>query len=363
VLGRRQDWNGLRSHFEAVVGAERAVLAEHPSSTASHYVLRKVFEWQKAYDKVYCCSTLLHALGEARPEDEAFVRANQAAALQPPRQTLSAAALDEFLLAPAERGSLREILRIGEEALDKLYPSDLGRHQVTRAHRTSQKSHPRLWEAAADAARVLGVPEFELYVGTAFPNDVAVENGDPPALILGSHWLQHAGTQELKFLLARGLGRARARLLGALKLPLEELGQFIAALLTLEVGSFVPPYPAQLIEPLARRIVRVLPKRALRELGPYALEVAGGDFDPAAWKRALEATAVRAGTLICADIPVAVETCLRLDGVWDDPSPPRSPKELAGRLERSPRALEVPAFAVSDEHFELRRQLGMSVSP
>jgi hypothetical protein len=168
---------------------------------------------------------------------------------------------------------------------------------------------------------------------------------------------------ELRFLLGRAFGRVRAGFAGVLKLTEDQLGQFVAALLSLEVGSFVPPYDPATIEALAKRVQKLVGKKALRALGPYALEVAGTGFAPAAWAAAFEATAVRAGLVACGDPTAAIETALRLDGTWDVPEPPKNPAELRERIRESARCKEILTFAVSEDHFALRQQLGLSVSP
>jgi tetratricopeptide (TPR) repeat protein len=363
VLGRMKDWKALSGHLSTVLETQRERIAEEPWRVQSYLVLRKVFEWQKAYDSIYCAAQVLQLVGASRPEDDSYVRANSQAAGAPARHALTEAGVQDHLLSPAERGSLREILKIGEEALDRIFPGDLARLQVTRAQKVTSRSHPQLLEIVSDVARTLAVGAFELYVAPTPQNAILVENTDPPAIILPERLTAGRRPRELRFFLGHGLGRIRARLVGAQRISPEELAQFVAAMLVLEVGSFVPPYPAETIEPLLRRIQKHLPKKSLRELGPYALEVAGKPLDPNAWRQAFDATATRAAVLVCGDIGVAVESALRLDGVWDDPRPPRGPEELLARLPKSPRALETLRFALSDDHFALRQLLGISVSP
>ena len=351
VLARLKDWKALGSHLEGVLRTHRARISEAPAAPQSYQVLRKVFEWQKAYDRVFCAASALQVLRAARPEDEAFVRGNSAAAQVRIRSPLAESALEVHLLAPAERGSLREILRIGEESLERIYPQDLARHQVARAHKVTTKSSPRLHEMAQEIARGFGVNEYDLYVVPELPQPVWIENGSPPAILLSERHAQATTTRpaEVRFLLGYALGRIRSGLVAACKIPPEELGHFVAAMLALEVGSFVPPYPAALVEPLARRIQKLLPKKSLRDLGPYALEVAGKGFTPHAWRAAFEATAARAGLLVAGDLAVGIEIARVLDG--------------AESLDKSPRALEALQFAVSEDHFVLRQQLGISISP
>jgi tetratricopeptide (TPR) repeat protein len=363
VLARLKDWKALGAHLDGVLRMHRARIAEAPWRVQSYQVLRKVFEWQKAYDRVYCAAGVLHVLGAARPEDDAFLRANQAAALAPARAVLADALVEQQLVAPSERGSLREILRVSQEALEKIYPPDPARHQLSRATRISPRGNPRLHALATEVAHTFGVAAFELHVTAGAASPVAVDGGEPPLVILSAAAAHSNRSQELRFLLGYALGRIRAGLVAAFKLRQDELGRFVAALLALEVGSFVPPYPPSAIEPLARRIQKALSKKALRALGPYALELAGDRFQPETWLRSFEATATHAAVLACADIPTAVETALRLDGAWDRPAPPRNPEELGQRIRESPHALEALGFAVSEDHFMLRQQLGISVSP
>src|ERR1041384_6987775 len=130
-----------------------------------------------------------------------------------------------------------------------------------------------------EVARMLGAPDIELYLSPS-ATAIALENSSPPALILPEGLVRQSRGRELRFLLGYGIGRIRAGLVAASKISLEELGQFVAAMLVLEVGSFVPPYPKDTIEALSRRIQKTLSKKALRELGPYALEVAGHSLQP-----------------------------------------------------------------------------------
>src|SRR5262249_27179761 len=63
MLARLKDWKALGAHLEGVLRTHRARIAEAPWQPQSHQVLRKVFEWQKAYDRVYCTAQVLLVLG------------------------------------------------------------------------------------------------------------------------------------------------------------------------------------------------------------------------------------------------------------------------------------------------------------
>src|SRR5262249_19062948 len=159
-------------------------------------------------------------------------------------------------------------------------------------------------------------PDVTLYLDHVHPDRVTLAGGRPPTIALGALWVTQADPLQLKFVLGCALGRARAGLLAAFHLPADELGRLPAALIQVETGSLLPPYSKDELEPIARRLAKTLPKKLLRELGPYALELSGANFQPLLWKRALEATAVRAGMLVCADVPAALESALRLDAGW-----------------------------------------------
>src|SRR6185436_20294602 len=92
--------------------------------------------------------------------------------------------LEEIALPPQVPRGVRNVLRILGPTLARAARPNLKRWEVGRGERQPSGSGLR---ALADGLAVdLGVRNFEVYVSTARPRALAVEPGDPPAVVIGS---------------------------------------------------------------------------------------------------------------------------------------------------------------------------------
>src|SRR6185436_1407445 len=110
--------------------------------------------------------------------------------------------LEEIALPPQVPRGVRNVLRILGPVLARAARPNLRRWEVGRGER--QPPGGGLRAIADTLAADLGVRNFELYVSTARPRALAVEPGDPPALIVGAE-LAALGAPAVRFACGYGL--------------------------------------------------------------------------------------------------------------------------------------------------------------
>ena len=128
----------------------------------------------------------------------------------------------------------------------------------------------------------------------------------------------------------------------------DEMGVLLAGLLR----QFSPEFAPASIDPALvgaeqQKLRRLIPNQLLQELGPFALGIAGGEFDHRAiWASIIEG-GNRAGLLAAGTVAGALGALLRLGG-YRDIHQGASDLFVAGLLR----------FAVGEDHASLRAHLG-----
>jgi hypothetical protein len=188
------------------------------------------------------------------------------------------------------------------------------------------------------------VREFEAFVPGAHPLALAVEPGDPPAIVLGAQLLDR-GPAAVRF----AAGYAMRLCETHFDLLLEHGPMEAAATLAAIIRHFLPEFRPPFIDPAAlvaaeARVARPLAKTARGELAPFASEIAGA-FSPEGLHLDAEETGARAGLLACGDVAAALDViALRVLGF---PAP-----SLFAAMQ-IPVAARLVEFALSDDHEEL----------
>jgi hypothetical protein len=249
--------------------------------------------------------------------------------------------LDERALPADVQTGVRHVLRMLGPGLTRASKPDLRRYQVGRGQRQGRGTPVR--ELLTPLAADLGVRELDLYVSTAHPLAMAVEPGDPPAIILGAQLVE--------------MGRSALRFAGAFLLRLVEThfallahgGPAEAGLLLAAVArQFLPDFrPPQLDGPALAaaeiRVSRALGKSLRAELAPFASHIAGAFSPEALYLDALE-TGARAGLLACGDLAIALEVIARTAG---------HAQATPDILRQLPLANRLSDFALSEDYEEL----------
>jgi tetratricopeptide (TPR) repeat protein len=336
---RRDDPTSAKVHLDVALQSLRQ-LAAGGADPAPYHTIFRAYVWRKDPDQAYATASLLEALGDAGDDERAFI-ARFALREQLPGPTLADPALDDFLYHPALPPGFRHLIRALDEGLQKLHRGDLKRFGVSKSDRLPRGGHA-VSQLVAEVAGHLELADVEVYVAGGASSVLAIEPGEPTALILGSRLIERAHERELRFLLSRQLKMAQARLLVPLRMGADELAVLVAGLVRQFVQDFNPQgLDTAAVASESARVGKLVPKKQHAQLLPFALECAAADIDLRGLSAALAHSANRAGLVACGSIAHAVSALARLG---DDAQ-----------------TRELRRFIVSDEHTELRRAAGVAV--
>lgn len=263
--------------------------------------------------------------------------------------------IDELVMPPGRAAGLRQVMRLFGPVLARTLKPDLRAFGLARSRRVPSGRSPRTYfESLAVDLNQRG---FDLYVAGDPPAVLAVEPGDPPALIVGERWVE-AGPVALRFAAGTAL-RLAATHFDLLLAGGPEAG---AALLSALVRAFVPgydPHPAapELVAAAQVRIEKLLTRALRAELSPFVAEVAA-PTTPAALRALLVEVGARVGLLACGDLGVALQVLAESGLGAVDGRPPHRDAELPAGASLAPADLRgvvahnLIDFALSSE-FEM----------
>ncbi len=293
-------------------------------------------------------------LGAANDAERAAFSVRRPDVLIRPTTSLSSEAWRRYLFHPDEEVLTGEILSIIASAVllgrvtalrrDKLLPAlDPGKKQDP-VQSTLQAVRCFAWGAA-----ILGMTAPALYADPSYEGLAEVVPGIPPATRLGHKALSGRSPAELAFVAGRHLAWYRAERFVRLLVPhiadLEDL--FLAALV---IGSPGIPLRAEMkrrISTLGSAIEPLLEPAQIDALRAAFLRFVeeGGRTNLQRWASATDATAARAGFLLCDDLRAAASMLEAED---------------AGAAKK--RVDDLLVFVTSDRYENLRKHIGVAQS-
>ena len=286
---------------------------------------------------------------------ESLARFFEPALPAPPPPSLAARIPPEVrsrIAVPGSETAVGRLLAILCPYLEPLFPVDLSRYGVGPADRIGSANAPALQAMVESASRALAARSVAVFQSRRAGVFAAVENTQPPSLVLGAD-ASSLPQGSLAFVLARSLALANAgwTLLGKFA-PRDVL---ILCELACRFAGGEPPglgLPSQRSGAFLAALERSVPAAAKSwtgPLGPASAEELRHDFDPAAFRQALERTADRLALLHAGDPHGALVALSRLERAGDAPAA-ASPLDL-------PELAELARFALSDLYLELRGML------
>lgn len=328
----------------------REVLEAEPGRADSWRALFRLFQRTRQHDGAFVAAGVLRFLRAADPALElAFHEEN---APHAPGQTSRVLAPEDWeaLRHPLDRGPLSELLALVGEPLARLVAEPSERGARTRA------GHPvrRLLE---ELGRVLGAEDFTLVVDGEGAG-LALDATPAARVRIGAEFARRHALPEQRFLLARVAARIRAGTGLAEHLGPGRLAEMLAA----AVRQAVPAFDGigEPGEGLVRQAARVVPRRLRRTLEELSRPLAAGPPDLIGWFGALSATGDRAGLLLAADVPAALELVLHDGGL--PPARPQAAAEVAEAVQARPDLQALLRFAASEEHLRLRQRLRLAIA-
>jgi hypothetical protein len=341
----RQNDAGARNFLlDGAIGLLRADVRSGRERIAALRNLVSLLRWRGRPASALVAAQLLSRLavtGAQRAEAAAFAASAANALGQDGRARMQSLAdlraNDRALPADLPPG-LAHVMRLLGPALTRSIKPDVKRFQVGRTERQPRGSQVRT--ELDEVARELGVRDFDAYVTMRLAGALAIEPGEPPALILGAG-IAAQGGPALRFAGAYCMRLIDTHFALLLREGPIEAAAFMAGL----VKQFVPEYraakvPELAVEAASARISRALNRSLRAELAPLAAQLSGAHA-PEALFTSLQEAGARAGLLACGDIAVALDVLAVFSGRPDLGMP---------ALLEQPLIAHLVDFALSDDY-------------
>ncbi|HKE15067.1 MAG TPA: hypothetical protein VKB80_09395, partial [Kofleriaceae bacterium] len=255
------------------------------------------------------------------------------------------------LVDPGAGGFPAEVWSIVAPAVALALPREPRQLGFAKSDRRRGKDLEHEAPAVLAFLRLFGCAEPEapdVYVATGKPGYARAVAGDRRALYLGAD-VAAAHTAEARFALGRACALLRQGTSSLAELAHQMLAAWFAAAAKLALGEvprvLLSGTDARRQDELIKHLDRHLDRRARKSLAAIEHGFAQpGDLG--GWRRAALRTGARAGLLLCADLPAALDLLDLGPG--------------ARSLTDDRDALSLLAWAVSGERLELRQRLGLT---
>jgi tetratricopeptide (TPR) repeat protein len=337
---RQSDVQSMRVHLDRTSARIRQQLDANPQDPTPYHSLFKIFGWRRTPDRAAFAAGTLEWLGAADTDEKAMLQ-KLTGRDNYPGSSLADPTLDETLFDSRVPAGFRNLFRLLDEPLAKMFRADVKRLGVGRHEKLPSRGHA-LRDVANKIAADLGVRDFDLYVTAAHPTALVVELTDPLSVVIGNKVIEGAHELELRFLLGRCFKMIQSHMALPMRLTPEDLGLLVGGIVRQFVPDFVPAgFDEAHIVAEAGRMARIIPKKLHGELLPFALECASESLDLKQIGPSLVHTANRAG-LLCVGLPGPSLNAVR-------------------RLADEAQLRALLRFTVSDELAELRRLLGTAI--
>nr|HEX4312726.1 hypothetical protein [Kofleriaceae bacterium] len=339
------DMVSVRVHLNRVAGAMRARFDKDSKDGVACRVISRAMA---ARDQAGVPGSLAVARAAAELADMLGAAGDPERELLAAQPTPLAARLtkpeaDEVLFPRGVPTELRQIFQLLGDRVAKHVGVDLRPYGATRGDRLRARDS-EVAAAAQDVATQLGFGDIDVYLSARQPFAMVAEPTSPVSLILGKS-LVGGSKHAVRFAAGAALKQAQASLAIPARLPVDDLGVLVVALLRL----FQPEFPALSVDADAvtaqmQKLKRLIPTGLSNELRPFALAVDPQRFGHRELARDLRIAGLRAGLVASGSLAAGLGILAAQAEVAD----------LAAVL-ADPTASGLVAFALSEDHATVAR--------
>jgi len=350
------------AHAEKAAREYRVLIskaAELPQMVPYIHLLWKAYKEVNNYDGAWCVAHVLTFLRQADEEQARFYEQYKNKGMQKTRLRLTEEMWRRFVFHKDEDWFMSQIMATISEAVVQHNLIDMKTRGIRRKDARDITSDPLLFSKIFSSVTLaLNVAPPAVFLNEQNPGDMAFypltdKQGPLPSVVVGSALLQGRTEKDLAFLLGRKVALLRADHLVRWPTLVEQLAQLkafvIAAIKRVQPNIPVPADMAQAI-PSYMAILERMSGRSLEHLAAvvHQLMQSGGDLNTNKWVKAVDFTATRAGFLMCSDLEVAGRL------IQAEPM-------TVGMADPREKIRDLIEWAISDEYFALRQQIGISI--
>ena len=337
----------VRVHLNRVVGVMRARVQADPKDGIAYRVIsramtaRAVANVPGSLPIARAAAELADGLGAGGDAEAKLVQLS--ASHKPDLSLLVKPESDDVLFPRVVQQELRQMFQLLGDRVAKHVGVDLRPYGATRGDRLRARDNP-VAAIAQEVATALGFGEIDVYVSARQPWAMVAEPTSPVSLVIGQSIASLETKGAVRFAAGAALKLAQASLAIPARLPPEELGVLVVALVKL----FQPDFPTLdldegAITAQAQKLRRLIPSGLMNDLRPFALAVDGQRFHYRQLAGDLKLAGLRAGLVASGSILAGLRL-IAGDG----------PTELTAVL-ADPLAQGLVQFALSEDHANLAR--------
>jgi hypothetical protein len=290
------DMTSVRVHLNRVAGAMRARVAADPQDGVAYRVIARAMSARAAASVpgslpiARAAAELADLLGTSGEPEQKLLQLSRPADVA----MLIRPEADEVLFPRGVPVELRHIFQLLGDRIAKHVGVDLRPYGVARGDRLRARDNP-VAAVAQSVATPLGFGDIDVYVSNRQPWVMVAEPTSPVSLVIGNA-IAGAGGDTIRFAAGGALKLAQSSLAIPARLPVDDLGVLVLALLRL----FQPDFPIVDVEPdpvaaQAQKLRRLIPTSLMNELKPFALAIDPQRFRHVDFSRDLKVAALRAG--------------------------------------------------------------------
>lgn len=337
---------------DGAITQHKELIKLDPFRIDSYRALWKQYMQKKEYDKAWCMSGALVFLQNANDQEQKFYNQYLGQNLRLAKGQLNPEMM-KLLYHPSQDMAISRVMAILGMGLRPSYANDIkqwGLHKKKDLlSPDEQLMFTKIYSYSARAQAVMPAPLLYLKRDQALGMRSA--NSDPPSFVVGGDMMQGKGDRELAFTVSRQLCLARPEhYLASTPYPTEVLRMFfMAAMHITDTSLGIGPSLGEQGDVWIKEIQR-MPAPVLMDLTKSMKQFLMRKENPnlSEWLTAVDHTATRAGLLLCGDLQQAASN------IKNDPNP-------IGKSTIKDKIREMVLFSISDEYFELRRQMGLSI--
>lgn len=339
-----RDLTSVRVHLNRVAGTMRARVQANPKDGVAYRVISRAMAARANTNApgsmpiARAAAQLAELLGAAGEQEIKLLAIDG----RPDVAQLIKPEADEVIFPRGIPLELRQVFQLLGDRIAKHVGVNVQAYGVSRGDRVRAKDNP-VAAVAQSVATSLGFGEIDVYLSARQPFVMVAEPTSPVSLVLGNS-VTASGGDAIRFATGGALKMAQASLAIPARLPVEELGVLVVALLRL----FQPDFPINNLDQEAvngqfQKLRRLIPTNLMNELRPFALAI-----DPIAFRhtdlaRDLKIAQLRAGLVASGSLLAGLTILATSSGA-----------ELPGFL-ADPVAQGLVSFALSEDHAAVAR--------
>ena len=339
-----RDITSVRVHLNRVAGAMRARVAQAPTEGVPYRVIARAMAARAntnlagSMPIARAAAELSVLLGSAGDPEQKLI----AEPARPDLSQLVKPEADEVLFPRGVQVELRQMFQLLGDRIAKHVGTNVQAYGVSRGDRARARDNA-VAAVAQSVATALGFGEIDVYVSNRQPWAMVAEPTSPVSLIIGSS-IAASGGDAIRFAAGGALKLAQASLAIPARLPADELGVLVVAMLRL----FQPEFPTLSVDPdlvaaQFAKLRRLIPTNLMNELRPYALAIDPQRFGHRELSRDLKIAGLRAGLVASGSILAGLRVMAA-----------QAEAELPGFL-ADPVAQGLVSFALSEDHAAVAR--------